>query len=57
MALGWDLGDEGLIKQAALENTYSGVHETPLLHESSSKELVLAQEEQPAEDYPSEEHK
>lgn len=50
MALGWDLGDEGLMKRAVQENTYSGMHETPLLHESSSKELVLAQEEQPAED-------
>lgn len=50
MVLGWDLGDEGLMKQPVLENTSSGMHETPPLRENSSKELILAQEEQPAED-------
>jgi len=50
MALGWGLVDEGLMKLSALEHTYSGVHETPSLHENSSKELILAKEEQSAED-------
>lgn len=50
IALGWDLGDKDLMKEAVPENSYSGMHETPLLHGNSSKELILAQEGQSAED-------
>lgn len=53
IALGWDLGEEGLMKQAVPENSYSGMHATPLLRGNSSKELKNSQQET----YLSEEHK
>lgn len=50
MTLECDLGDKGLMKKVALENIYSGMSGKPPSYENSSKELILAQEEQPVED-------
>lgn len=50
MTLECDLGDKGLMKKVALENIYSGMSGKTPSYENSSKELILAQEEQPVED-------
>lgn len=50
MTLECDLGDKGLMKKVSLENIYSGMSGKPPSYENSSKELILAQEEQSVED-------